>query len=126
MFDSRYLTHIFRDHKFTFQGLELSAGDVLTERGFLSVIAYYADETSRYLFKGLGIGIDLIADDNTMLGQRVHFVESVVSGVPESLRAPLMLHATMEVLGITFEPALVNLDPLYDRLSKGEPICGPM
>jgi hypothetical protein len=126
MFDSRYLTHIFREHKFTFQGLELSAEDVLTERGFLSVIAYYADQTSRYLFSGIGLGIDLIEDENTMLGQRVHFVESEVSGVPESLRAPIMLHATMEVLGITLEPQLINLDPLYDRLAKGEPICGPM
>lgn len=125
MFDSSFLAYIFRGHRFVFQGVELDSDDVLTERGFLPVIAYWADQTSRHLFQGMGLGIDVVEDDATLLGQRVIFLDSADTGVPESIRAPLLLHSALEVFGVTLEPRQVDLDPLYDRLMKGEPICAP-
>lgn len=125
MFDSSFLSYIFREHRFYFQGVEMDSKDVLTERGFLPVIAYYADQTSRYLFQGMGLGIDVVEDDATLLGQRVIFLSSEQTGVPESIRAPLLLHSTLEVFGVQIEPQPIYLDPLFDRLMSGEPICAP-
>lgn len=125
MFDPAYLAYIFRDHQFTFQGEQFSSADVLSERGFLPVIAYYADETSKWLFQGMGIGLEVYDDSVAMLGQRAEFLPSDETGVPDSIRAPLLLHSALEVLGVGLEPQLVNLDPLYERLVNGEPICAP-
>jgi hypothetical protein len=125
MFDPSFLTYIFKDHRFYFQGIEMNSRDVLTERGFLPIVAYYADQNARYLFQGMGLGIDVVEDDATLLGQRVIFLDSEATGVPEAIRAPMLLHSTLEVLGVTLRPQPIDLDPLFDRLMKGEPICAP-
>ena len=123
MFNTSFLPYIFRGHTFTLQGIELDAEDVLTERGLLPVIAHHADETSKWLFQGMGIGMVLVDDEESLIGQRVDFFHSENCGVPDVMRAQFILNSALEVLGVGLEPSPVSLDALMDRLASGEPIC---
>mgnify|MGYP001312394323 CR=1 FL=1 len=123
MFNTSFLPYIFRDFTFTLQGVEMAPEDVLTERGLLPVIAHHADETSKWLFQGMGIGMDLVDDEESLIGQRVEFFKSEHCGVPDVMRAQFLLHSALEVLGVGLEPQQVLLDDLMNRLAAGEPIC---
>ena len=123
MFDHRFLPEIFKSHVFVIGGREFSSDELLSERGLLPVIAYYAEETAKFVFDGMSLGVEVLEDETALLGQRVEFADAESIGLPESIRAPMVFHAALEVLGTDLEPKVVVLDELMRRLELGEPIC---